>query len=180
MTKFDINVAVKIIADLMKEHNVTQEQLLAVFPYRPTTEAECSTVARWLGGVIKAKQEAAKTVSPALPTPQAKLPVRKDKNGKNMPQYYAVTLPGEDKLRFFRVKPGWKDGVYFVDEQASDMLYPVRQGARRGQVLGAIMKDPGAAQRRYGQEIGKCAVCGRTLTDPESREYGIGPVCREM
>lgn len=25
---------------------------------------------------------------------------------------------------------------------------------------------------------GRCCVCGRTLTDPESIELGIGPVCR--
>lgn len=26
---------------------------------------------------------------------------------------------------------------------------------------------------------GKCGMCGRTLTEPESLECGIGPVCRE-
>ena len=32
--------------------------------------------------------------------------------------------------------------------------------------------------RDYGVRYGVCAACGRTLTDPESIEYGIGPVCR--
>jgi hypothetical protein len=32
---------------------------------------------------------------------------------------------------------------------------------------------------RYGMLIGKCGVCGRTLTDEESRANGIGPVCAE-
>lgn len=32
--------------------------------------------------------------------------------------------------------------------------------------------------RRYGREIGKCGICGRRLTNDESRAAGIGPVCR--
>ena len=32
--------------------------------------------------------------------------------------------------------------------------------------------------RDYGVRYGVCAACGRTLTNPESIEYGIGPVCR--
>lgn len=32
--------------------------------------------------------------------------------------------------------------------------------------------------RDYGVRHGVCAACGRTLTNPESIEYGIGPVCR--
>jgi len=30
-----------------------------------------------------------------------------------------------------------------------------------------------------GRTIGRCRVCGRTLTDPESVALGIGPVCRQ-
>ena len=29
-----------------------------------------------------------------------------------------------------------------------------------------------------GRRIGKCRICGRLLTDPESVSLGIGPVCR--
>ena len=32
--------------------------------------------------------------------------------------------------------------------------------------------------RDYGVRHGVCAACGRTLTNPESIEYGIGPICR--
>lgn len=35
------------------------------------------------------------------------------------------------------------------------------------------------ASARYGHEIGQCGVCGRTLTNDESRARGIGPVCIE-
>lgn len=30
----------------------------------------------------------------------------------------------------------------------------------------------------FGQKIGKCSRCGTDLTNPDSRAYGMGPVCR--
>lgn len=46
-------------------------------------------------------------------------------------------------------------------------------------VLDAIGTDPAAAAARYGHEIGKCGICGRKLTNDESRARGIGPICAE-
>ena len=55
---------------------------------------------------------------------------------------------------------------------------PVRNRQFRQTVLQAISADPDALAR-YGQELGECGVCGRELTDEQSRAIGIGPVCRE-
>lgn len=41
----------------------------------------------------------------------------------------------------------------------------------------AAMADPLASAVAYGKKYGRCAVCHRELTDPESIERGIGPVC---
>lgn len=95
--------------------------------------------------------------------------------------YYAVNLDGS--LHFFRVdkpKEGRWAGKTFIKEQASDTLYPVRQSERLERILAAIVAaTPQAAMLRYGREIGRCGHCHRTLTNEESRAYGIGPVCRE-
>lgn len=97
---------------------------------------------------------------------------------------YAILYPnaeGRKVLKFFHVdKPteGRWVGYTFVKEQASDDLYPVKDRARREDILATIAEDPREAIVRYGREIGKCGVCGRTLTEEESRAYGIGPVCR--
>lgn len=32
---------------------------------------------------------------------------------------------------------------------------------------------------KFGKLYGRCMVCGRTLTNPESIERGIGPICAE-
>ena len=41
----------------------------------------------------------------------------------------------------------------------------------------AIDQDPEAAAVLYGKASGNCSICGRDLTDPESIERGIGPIC---
>lgn len=101
---------------------------------------------------------------------------------------YAV--PGTDGvLRFIRIdKP--EDGKYagniYVKVQASDEYH--RLGAQyKGQsyagksieLIKALLADARAAAIRYGHEIGACGICGRTLTDEESRARGLGPVCAE-
>lgn len=91
---------------------------------------------------------------------------------------YAVDVDG--KLGFFKVdRPteGRWAGAAFVTQQVSDAEYPVR-GGRKNLVLAAVAANPQAASMRYGREIGKCGVCGRTLTNEESRAAGIGPICR--
>lgn len=91
---------------------------------------------------------------------------------------YAVEMDGQ--LRFFHVdRPteGRWAGYVFVSQQAGDDLYPVKNPHGRARVLLAISVDPEAAARRYGRELGVCGVCGRTLTNAESRAAGIGPVC---
>jgi hypothetical protein len=41
----------------------------------------------------------------------------------------------------------------------------------------AIAADPRGAAIDYGRETGICACCGRTLTNKESIDLGIGPIC---
>lgn len=92
---------------------------------------------------------------------------------------YAIEVDGV--VKFFKIdRPDegrWK-GYTFVSEQAGDTDHSVRNPERRRMVTARIAANPSAASKRYGQEIGSCGVCGRTLTDAESRTYGIGPVCR--
>jgi len=42
----------------------------------------------------------------------------------------------------------------------------------------AAVADPLAAAVAYGRETGRCACCGRLLTDPDSVRVGIGPICQ--
>jgi hypothetical protein len=85
-------------------------------------------------------------------------------------KFYVVDCPTEGR---------WA-GYTFVKVQASDDLYPVRNDLQRARIIAAIAIDPQAAGRLYGQHIGKCCRCGRTLTDEASRAAGIGPVCEGL
>lgn len=91
---------------------------------------------------------------------------------------YAVEVEGI--LRFYRVdKPteGRWAGYTFLNRQASDDFFPVRDRTEKVKVLGLIDADPRAAAIRYGLELGVCSLCGRVLTDPDSRAAGVGPIC---
>lgn len=97
------------------------------------------------------------------------------------PGRYAVTVDGT--LKFYKIDQG-KEGTRwagrtFVSVQASDELFPVRNPNARQEIMNLIAADPEAAMRRYGQELGQCGHCGRTLTDAESRAAGVGPICAD-
>ena len=55
-----------------------------------------------------------------------------------------------------------------IDSKFSDTV--------RETILGAS-RDPLTAAIRYGKVSGSCSCCGRELTDPQSIEAGIGPIC---
>lgn len=50
-------------------------------------------------------------------------------------------------------------------------------GEAKAAAIVAAAADPAKAAVAYGKRFGACSCCGLTLTDPESIERGIGPVC---
>lgn len=99
--------------------------------------------------------------------------------GSKIPEgYYAIGPVGD--TRFYRIdRPvsGRWAGYIFLNVQASDELHPVRNHAERLRVLKVIAEDVRAAAIRYGNEIGRCSQCNKTLTNPESLAAGIGSIC---
>lgn len=125
---------------------------------------------QWIDALLKLPYAIKDTPAKIAPAPE--------------PGYYAVRLEEEGPLKFYRVRNGKPGGRWenftFVDAQASDEFHPVKSAATRSRIYRAIEDaNPAAARALYGQTIGRCGVCGRTLTDELSRALGIGPVCRE-
>jgi hypothetical protein len=82
-------------------------------------------------------------------------------------KFYVVDRPTDGK---------WA-GYTFLSAQASDEKHPIRNRETKQRILAEIAADPMGALTRYGIELGRCGVCGRTLTDEMSRATGIGPDC---
>lgn len=98
--------------------------------------------------------------------------------------YYAVTsATGNNDLDFYVVQrptEGRWAGYVFVKTIIGGHPEYAIKGAKRDEVLARIASAGWhEAALLYGQEIGRCGKCNRTLTDETSRAYGIGPVCRE-
>lgn len=88
----------------------------------------------------------------------------------------------EDFTRFYKVdKPTdgrWK-GYTFVKQVTGANTEGMRllPNQRADVLAGIVAAGVQESMLRYGKEIGECGHCGRTLTNPESRARGIGPIC---
>lgn len=93
-------------------------------------------------------------------------------NWSKYPSRHAVSYEPGDIL----VREQSGDTKQFIGCQlTSDDFYIGEQEDHIAQV----MEAPEGAMVLYGQLIGACAYCGRSLTDDESRQAGIGPDCME-
>jgi uncharacterized protein DUF6011 len=163
-------------ADLIKlmasERDITTAQLLSVFPERPSTFAEGSKVIEWL----KAQTKTMNTPSSPAPSQGYDGIAPKAKDGKRAQAYHYALTEEDGTVKFYRVKAGRNPNFYFVDAQASDDYYPIRNFAAKHAILKRINADRDGALALYGREVGRCGRCNRTLTS-EYRKLGIGPVC---
>lgn len=82
----------------------------------------------------------------------------------------SYALMDGDTVKFYVANT---DGLF---AQASDELWPITKPESIEAVVAAIAADPLAASKLYGQKLGKCGRCGRTLTSKWA-DVGIGPVC---
>lgn len=162
-----------LIKLMMSERDITPARLLEVFPTRPTTFADGQKVIYWL-------KNQTKTVAPSQSSsPQAEAYdglAPKAKPGKRAQAYHYALRSEGGEVKFYRVRAGRKEGFYFLDAQASDDYYPIKNRDAKKAILDAINADREAALALYGLELGRCGRCLRTLTS-EYRKLGIGPIC---
>lgn len=91
-------------------------------------------------------------------------------------------LSDEDGLAFYEVTNGtgkW-DGIQFLSRlygAPGDWRRIPMKGFEKRKVMALILEDARGAAVRYSKEFTVCAACGSPLSDPQSRERGLGPVC---
>lgn len=101
--------------------------------------------------------------------PAGRYAVETNEGAANALAFYKVDRPTEGR---------WA-GYVFVKHIVSDNEERMSRAA--GDAILRKIAEVGAeaASARYGHEIGSCGICGRTLTNDESRERGIGPICAD-
>jgi hypothetical protein len=70
-------------------------------------------------------------------------------------------------------------GTYLGKVAGGQFIREACCGEEQATKVAALLSDPKAALEASGQETGQCAMCGLTLTDPDSIARGIGPICAE-
>jgi hypothetical protein len=96
-----------------------------------------------------------------------------------------VTLARKNQDTLCWIKHARYDGVVGKIEDGKVSLFAARlrtagiDAADIVALLDDIEQNPLAAAMKFGKLSGRCCSCGRDLTDPESIERGIGPVCAD-
>jgi hypothetical protein len=153
------------ITDLARKHVVNPAHLGRLNEKIAAGQLERSVASETIDWL---KRQPVRTAAPAVSAPAPSVPAGR----------YALEVDGGVKFYLVdRPTEGRWAGRTFVSVQASDDKYPVRNPESRNDILAAIAVNPKEAMLRYGRELGHCGHCGRTLTNDESRERGIGPVC---
>lgn len=106
---------------------------------------------------------------PAAPVPDGRYAVYNDDQSVNDIAFYKVDNVATGKWAGFT----FVRQIVGPDEQ--------RLSQRQGRAILAKIAAAGVTEsfQLYGRSTQVCGVCGTNLTNKESREYGIGPVCRE-
>jgi hypothetical protein len=111
--------------------------------------------------------------APAVPiadvVPAGRYAVYNDDQSVNDLAFYKVDRPTEGR---------WA-GRVFVKLIAGDDEQRLSWATTKSVLAKIAAAGAEAASARYGHEIGECGICGRQLTNDESRARGIGPRCAE-
>jgi hypothetical protein len=123
--------------------------------------------------------------------PAVQAPVAEEPKGFKLPKLHAlmqrlskleigaITLARKNGDSLVWVKLDGIEGVVgkLVDGGVLTLFARCPDAGNLYSSLLSIEEDPEAAAARHGKASGRCSVCSRDLTDPESIERGIGPIC---
>lgn len=73
-----------------------------------------------------------------------------------------------------------KDGGEYIGKVSDGRFHPTMacDEPTKARVI-TVAADPHNAAKAYGAKTGSCSCCGRELSNAESVELGIGPICRD-
>jgi hypothetical protein len=72
------------------------------------------------------------------------------------------------------------EGDEYIGKVTDGRFFGTREATEEHKTaLSVIAESPRDAAIRYGRRTGSCACCGRVLSNHQSIELGIGPICAE-
>jgi hypothetical protein len=146
--------------------------------YAPFSKSGASLLIDWLKSlpvreapVAPSLPETGATYSSEMPSadvvPAGRYAVDTNDGSINEIAFYKVDRPTKGK---------WA-GYAFVKLIVGDDEQRLNHKAQQSVLAKIAAVGAAEASARYGHEIGACGVCGRQLTNDESRARGIGPKC---
>lgn len=168
-----INALLEFLGQQSETVTLPEEEYL----WRPLTKRSAAKLIEWLLTLdLNAEPQAVVVHGPhsghdlgftADQVPAGRYALDTSDGAHNAVAFYRVDRPTEGK---------WA-GHVFVKLMASDDTHRLPRSAAVGVLRRIAELGAEECSARYGHLIGECGVCGRTLTNDESRERGIGPVC---
>lgn len=155
------------------------------YVWAPLTKQGASKLIDWLGSlqfqsgsseveesnVAAAKRSVIEQRSAGVPSadvvPAGRYAIETEDGAVNALAFYKVDRPTEGR---------WA-GRVFVKLMQSDDEQRLSWATTKSVLAKIAAVGAEVASARYGHEIGECGICGRTLTNDESRARGIGPKC---
>jgi hypothetical protein len=188
MIEYDVTTApepgptprqIEFIESLRAERALTPADVAWLDSNPPTTKARASEI-------ITSLLAAPKTPTAVAAASPANVSRSRYPSPELLPEgRYALPEQAGAQITFWRVdRPaeGRWAGYVFVKAcyGSPGSLRYERVDTRSGIEVAARIAEYGAerASKLFGTELGTCGVCGSPLTNRESRELGIGPVCR--
>lgn len=101
---------------------------------------------------------------------------------KTQPDDHAF-MPGKQLVSYLNGPDNWENYKSFGTMQSGRLVgfrkYDGQLNRQKGAVSRLLAGNDAqlAGLKSYGMESGKCGICSRRLTTPESIERGIGPEC---
>ena len=137
----------------------------------PLTKQGASALIDWLFTLpYKARAQEAPSDLPSIEeVPAGRYAVDTEDGAINETAFYKVDRPTEGR---------WA-GYVFVKHIVGDDEQRLSRAASATVLAKISSVGAEAASARYGHEIGACGICGRQLSNDESRERGIGPICAD-
>lgn len=159
-------VSGQTVTVVKKSGETSQVVVGEVMPYLTGYGNNVATIARTPRVTVTAEVTIPATPSAEV-VPAGRYAVATEAGAINTLAFYKVDRPTEGR---------WA-GYVFVKHIVSDDEQ--RMGRAAGEAILRKIAAVGAeaAMAAYGHEIGECGMCSRTLTNDESRERGIGPIC---